>query len=126
LNTALNIQQFGPLGSILDVAPGLTINASSIFVGAPTRVIVSGGTLSSSGSITIGSFAELQLAGDTALLSSFSSINNSGLIHGNGLILAGSMINLSGGVIRASSGERTVFNNLDNTGTVSLLGGEIN
>jgi hypothetical protein len=124
-NSALNFQAGGPLGTIIDIGTGLTISASSIFVGGPTRVVVSGGTLSSSGSISVGTFGELQLNGLTALVTSPTAINNSGIVHGNGMILGGSINNLPGGVFREETGERTIVNLLDNTGTINLLGGEL-
>jgi len=55
INSALNIQTGGPLGTILNVGPGMTINASSIFVGAPTKVVIAGGTLSAIGGVPLGS-----------------------------------------------------------------------
>ena len=117
----------GQLGNTLTIGPNMTVNTHLANVGTNGLVVVNGGVFSASVETFVNPQGEINLTSPSATLSTPGAqlVNSGGLIHGTGQVLA-LVTNNSTGIVRASTGEHLVLDaGFANSGTMSLLGGEI-
>jgi hypothetical protein len=120
----LTIGAGGPLGSAFTLGAGRTLNVTdtaTINSGA-LLVIESGGALNAG---TLANSGTVVLDGAAAVLGG-TTINNNGLVRGEGTISA-NLTNTAGGEIRAQSGKTLTFTGTSgpNAGTINLQGGSL-
>lgn len=122
--STLAIGSGGPIGSVVQIGAGLTIESTggnATTIANDGRVIVAGGTLGSSGTLT--NLGELQLTSNSSTVRGGTLQNNS-MILGTGRI-ENNLQNNAAGVVQVVGGERLVFNgnSNSNSGHLDATGG---